>query len=67
MLHRQFLCLFPGGPWMGKPVEKPKKYIVSCRLDDQEMERLRLIARQSGTNISGLLRKTLNLLARNQA
>jgi len=52
---------------MGKPVEKPKKYIVSCRLDDQEMERLRLIARQSGTNISGLLRKTLNLLARSQA
>jgi hypothetical protein len=51
---------------MGKSVEKPKKYIVSCRIDDQEMEQLRRMARQSGTNISSLLRKTLNLLARNQ-
>lgn len=51
---------------MGKTVEKPKKHIISCRIDDQEMERLRKIARKSGTSISGLLRKTLSHLARNQ-
>jgi hypothetical protein len=47
---------------MGKTVEKPKKYIVSCRIDHQEMEQLQRMARQSGTNISSLLRKTLNML-----
>ncbi len=50
---------------MGKSVEKPKKHIISCRIDDQEMERLQKIARQSGTSISGLMRKTLTMLARN--
>ncbi|MEZ4598243.1 MAG: hydrogen-dependent growth transcriptional repressor [Syntrophotaleaceae bacterium] len=48
---------------MGKTVDKPKKYIVSCRISRQEMEQLQRVARQSGTNISSLLRETLNCLA----
>lgn len=52
---------------MGKSVEKPKKYVISCRIDDQELEQLRRLALQAGTNISGLLRRTLNLLAEDQA
>ncbi len=51
---------------MGKSVDKPKKYIISCRIDDQEMERLQMIASQAGTNISGLLRSTLNLMAQSR-
>jgi hypothetical protein len=64
-------CLFfpdsaCGRAMMGKTVEKPKKHIISCRIDDKEMDHLRKIAHQSGTSISGLLRKTLTMLAQNQ-
>lgn len=44
---------------MGKSVENPKKFIVSCRINDREMEQLKKIAEQSGTNISNLLRRSL--------
>jgi antitoxin component of RelBE/YafQ-DinJ toxin-antitoxin module len=50
---------------MGKSVEKPKNHIISCRIDDQEMERLQKIASKSGTSISVLMRKTLTMLASN--
>ncbi len=46
---------------MGKSVENPKRYIISCRVSDQEMEALQDLARQSGTNISNFLRRSLNL------
>jgi len=51
---------------MGKSVENPKKYIVSCRIDDQEMQQLKKIAQQSGTNISNLLRQSLLVLTKTQ-
>lgn len=44
---------------MGKSVENPKKFIVSCRINDNEMEQLKKLAEQSGTNISNLLRQSL--------
>ena len=47
---------------MGKSVENPKKFIISCRVNDEEMEVLSKLAEQSGTNISGLLRQSLNIL-----
>jgi hypothetical protein len=51
---------------MGKSVENPKKYIVSCRVDDQELQTLQDLARSAGTNISNLLRRSLDLLERNR-
>jgi hypothetical protein len=47
---------------MGKSVESPKKYIISCRVDDQELQILQELARSAGTNISNLLRRSLELL-----
>jgi hypothetical protein len=47
---------------MGKSVENPKKYIISCRVDDQELQTLQELARSAGTNISNLLRRSLDLL-----
>ena len=47
---------------MGKSVENPKKYIVSCRVDDSEMQTLQIIAEKSGVSISMLLRQSLDLL-----
>ena len=47
---------------MGKTVENPKRYIISCRINDQEMETLQEIAKMHGTSISTLLRRSLNLL-----
>jgi uncharacterized protein (DUF1778 family) len=48
---------------MGKTVENPKKYIISCRVNDEEMQILQDLARKSGTNISDLMRQSLNILA----
>lgn len=47
---------------MGKSVMNPKKYIVSCRINDDEMETLQELAKKSNTSISTLLRYSLNLL-----
>jgi hypothetical protein len=51
---------------MGKTVENPKKYIISCRIDDGEMQVLQEIARAAGTNISTLMRLSLNQLEQGQ-
>jgi hypothetical protein len=45
---------------MGKSVQNPKKFIISCRVNDQEMELLQHLANKSGLSISNLLRQTLN-------
>ncbi len=50
---------------MGKSVENPKKYIISCRISDQELENLQALAKAQGTSISTLLRRSLNLLEEN--
>ncbi|BCA78421.1 hydrogen-dependent growth transcriptional repressor [Desulfuromonas sp. AOP6] len=50
---------------MGKAVENPKKNIVSCRVNDSEMQTLQVIAEKSGVSISMLLRQSLDLLQQN--
>jgi hypothetical protein len=47
---------------MGKSVKKPKKHIISCRVDDGEIVALKRLARASNTNISNLLRRSLDML-----
>lgn len=47
---------------MGKTVECPKKFIISCRVNDEEMQVLQEMAKSAGTNISNLMRLSLNLL-----
>jgi hypothetical protein len=47
---------------MGKTVKSPKKFIVSCRVNDNEMEALSKLAQEAGTNISDLLRQSIFML-----
>jgi hypothetical protein len=47
---------------MGKAVQRPKKHIISCRVDDWELRTLRRLAKSSNTNISNLLRRSLDML-----
>jgi len=51
---------------MGKSVENPKKFIISCRVNDDELQTLQELAKAAGTNISTLLRQSLNLLEQDQ-
>ena len=37
---------------MAKPVENPKKFIISCRVDDHEMRILQKRARTAGKSSS---------------
>ena len=46
---------------MGRAVNQPKKYIVSCRINGNEMETLNKIAQEAGTNISDLLRQSKHI------
>lgn len=46
---------------MGRSVKNPKKFIVSCRVDDEEMRLLVERARSERTNISEMLRRSLEL------
>ncbi|MGE4544618.1 MAG: ribbon-helix-helix protein, CopG family [Pedobacter sp.] len=48
---------------MGKSVENPKKNIISCRVNDREMEALQDLAKKAGTNISDLVRQSIMSLA----
>jgi hypothetical protein len=50
---------------MGKTVENPKKNIVSCRVDDDEMQVLQELASHADLSISMLLRHSLDLLQAN--
>jgi len=47
---------------MGRTVKNPKKCIISCRVNDTEMEALSRLAQEAGTNISELLRQSIFLL-----
>jgi hypothetical protein len=47
---------------MGKSVDNPKKFIISCRVDNDELQTLQEKAKAAGTNISAMLRLSLNLL-----
>lgn len=48
---------------MGKSVENPKKNIISCRVNDREMQALQDLAKKAGTNISDLVRQSIMSLA----
>lgn len=44
---------------MGRRAANAKKFIVSCRVNTEEMDLLQSIAKESGSSISDLLRKSL--------
>jgi len=44
---------------MGRRAANAKKFIVSCRVNTEEMDFLQKVAKRSGTSISDLLRKSL--------
>jgi len=44
---------------MGKSVDNPKKHIISCRVNELEMEVLQHMTEEFGTSISELLRQSL--------
>lgn len=46
---------------MGKSVKNPKRFIISCRVDDHELDALQERAKACGTNISNLLRVCLEI------
>nr|WP_320049138.1 hydrogen-dependent growth transcriptional repressor [uncultured Desulfuromonas sp.] len=50
---------------MGRKKEHPKKHIVSCRINTEEMEILRELSEDSGLSITMLLRKSLDALTNN--
>lgn len=47
---------------MGKCVENPKRSIISCRVDDRELEAIQELSRRTGIKVSDLVRHTLLLL-----
>ena len=44
---------------MGKSVQNPKKHIISCRVNEVEMEVLQHMTEEFGTSISELLRQSV--------
>ncbi|PLX83387.1 MAG: hydrogen-dependent growth transcriptional repressor [Desulfuromonas sp.] len=44
---------------MGKKVTNPKRHIVSCRVNEEEMELLMDLARKSNVSISTLVRRSI--------
>lgn len=50
---------------MGRKAENAKKFIISCRVNNEEMDQLQSLAREQGASISDLLRKSLILLQGN--
>lgn len=47
---------------MGKKKENAKKNIISCRIDDNEMNMLKQCANRDGVSITEVLRHSINLL-----
>lgn len=44
---------------MGRITEKPKKHVLSFRVDETEWKRLKKASRKTGADISTLLRQSL--------
>lgn len=44
---------------MGRSVKNPKKHILCCRVNDHEMDDIKLLAEEHDTSISELLRHSL--------
>ena len=51
---------------MGRSVKNPKKHIVSCRINEWELEALQHLTAESGTSVSELLRESLLTLCNQQ-
>jgi hypothetical protein len=51
---------------VAKSKENSKKYIVSCRVNDDEMSLLKQRARQNGVSITQLLRSCLDFVEQEQ-
>lgn len=51
---------------MARTSTNPKKFIVSCRVNNEEMETLRDLAEEHGLSITMLQRKSLDLITQNQ-
>ncbi len=49
---------------MARTSKSPKKFIVSCRVSDREMRTIHQRAQESGLSITMLLRKSLDLAAK---
>lgn len=49
---------------MARVSDNPKKFIISCRINHQEMEALQERAEANGMSITMLLRKSLELQER---
>lgn len=47
---------------MARHIDNPRDYIISCRVNREEIEVLRDIARTSDCNMSNLLRNGLGML-----
>jgi len=50
---------------MGRTTTNKMSHVVSCRVNDREMDALRRLARKSGVSITTLLRQSLNLPQQN--
>lgn len=50
---------------MGRRAINAKKFIVSCRVNNEEMDLLQSIAKESDSSISDLLRRSLLTLQNN--
>jgi len=46
---------------MARTSDNPKRFIISCRVDHQEMQELHSRAQESGLSITALLRECLEL------
>lgn len=51
---------------MGRKKEKTKKNIVSCRIDDNEMDMLKQCASREGVSITEVMRQSINCLSQLQ-
>ncbi len=51
---------------MARTSKNPKKFIVSCRVNSEEMEVLKALAEDTGINLSDLLRHGLTLVGKHR-
>lgn len=49
---------------MARTSKSPKKFIISCRVNDREMRALHQRAQESGVSITMLLRQSLDLASK---
>lgn len=50
---------------MARTSANPKKFIISCRVSNEEMETLRELSEETGLSITMLVRKSLDIMTQN--